>query len=215
VSQFLVAQTSLIEHLFNPSHDSHGTLPTLASCEHDSRRSIAGRIFKNRFLLLHSYLMLWSIIVFLSGYFADPRGWRSAQIARSEATLLKFFTDGLFQPHNVFLILAFHVAPKSLERGMSLCVGDSLVISPEGVQPTAQLMDQVVVMVFTATRFPKMGHFLFCGESHFRLLSFMTTMKSKREAFDSVSPNLFMFPLPASKFMARWPSKALVAPASA
>jgi hypothetical protein len=71
--------------------------------------------------------------------------------SRSEAAVLDLLADHLLDALDVVGLLALEVAPQVLQGGLALGVGDVLVVAPQGVQPLAQVVDQVVVVVFATT----------------------------------------------------------------
>lgn len=88
------------------------------------------------------------------------------ELASSEATLVYLLHDGLLQPLDFLLALCLELAPHLLNGRLAVCIGDVLVVPPQGIQPLAQLMDQVVIVVRSAAGLSDVGVFLCCGEWH-------------------------------------------------
>src|SRR5262249_22164944 len=70
----------------------------------------------------------------------------------SEAALLDLLGDELLHPLDVLLVLALEIAPEGLEGGVPVRVGDPLVVPPDRVEPLAQLVDQVMVVILDPPR---------------------------------------------------------------
>jgi hypothetical protein len=83
-------------------------------------------------------------------------------MARLEAVLPDLLDDDLLHALDVFDLLALQVAPQLLEGRSALGVGDVLVVAPQSVEPLAQVVDQVVVVVCNATSLADVLQFFFC-----------------------------------------------------
>jgi hypothetical protein len=64
----------------------------------------------------------------------------------SEAPVLDLLGDHLLDALDVVGLLALQVTPKVLQGRLAVGIGDVLVVAPQGVQPLAQVVDQVVVV---------------------------------------------------------------------
>src|SRR5882724_6227755 len=100
-----------------------------------------------------------------------PR-WRARQVspmsrarphgtARSEAVLADLLDDHLLHALDVVDLLALQVAPQLLQGRPALGVGDVLVVAPQSVEPLAQVVDQVVVVVCNTTSLADVLQFFF------------------------------------------------------
>jgi len=67
-----------------------------------------------------------------------------------KALVPHFLLDQLFQPLDRLLLQRLGVHPELPQLIPPFGVGDVLIVSPEAVEPTAQLVNQIVVVVGTA-----------------------------------------------------------------
>src|SRR5437870_5779921 len=84
----------------------------------------------------------------------------------SEAVLPDLLGNYLLDALDVVNLLALQVAPDVLQLGLGLGVGDVLIVAPESVQPLAQVVDQVVVVVLATEALSDVLEFLFCRQCH-------------------------------------------------
>src|SRR5262249_41855617 len=76
------------------------------------------------------------------------------------------FGDQLLDALDVGDLLALQVPPQLLQLGLAVGVGDVLVVAPQGVEPLAQILDQVVVVVGAAAAFADVLHLFFRCQCH-------------------------------------------------
>src|SRR5882724_3769297 len=96
------------------------------------------------------------------------RGARPSQrgTARSEAVLLDLLDHHLLHALDVVDLLALQVVPQILQGRSALGVGDVLVVAPYGVEPLAQVVDQVMVVVCSTTSLADVLQFFFRRQCH-------------------------------------------------
>jgi hypothetical protein len=87
--------------------------------------------------------------------------------------------DKFFKAFHIFLFLLLKAAPKIPEFRIVPGIGDILVIAQQSVQPLAQFMDEIVVVVFRLPAFIEMSGFSF---SYHRLLSLLKSAFSRKRA---------------------------------
>jgi len=85
---------------------------------------------------------------------------------RLKAVALDVLLDQLLQLLDVSLLLSFCATPEFLQVGSASGVGDVLVLSPETIQPPAQVVNQIVIMIFDPARLAKVFVFLVCHHRH-------------------------------------------------
>ena len=76
------------------------------------------------------------------------------------------FRDEIFESLHIVLFLSLEVGPEFSEVLIIAGVGDVLVESPHGVDPLAELVDHVVVVIGDCLRFADVFHLFFCCEWH-------------------------------------------------
>jgi hypothetical protein len=69
-----------------------------------------------------------------------------------EAVPLDVLGKQLLELLNTRLLLGLHVAPEALQVCPTVGVGDVLVVSPHGVEPPAQFVNQVVIVIRASAR---------------------------------------------------------------
>jgi hypothetical protein len=70
-----------------------------------------------------------------------------------EAAFLDFVGDKLLELFNVLLILGFELFPELSQAVVAFRVGKVLIMSPHGVKPAAQFVDQVMIVILATARF--------------------------------------------------------------
>ena len=80
---------------------------------------------------------------------------------RLKAVALDMLPDQLLDLIDVLLILRFGASARiPAGRRRAAGVGDVLVVSPQAIEPAAQFVDQIVIMIFDAPRLAEMFIFL-------------------------------------------------------
>src|SRR6266540_6490085 len=97
--------------------------------------------------------------------FASIRGF-SLHGCGLETSLAAVLRDHLLQAANIFLLLSFEIAPEILEVDLPLRIRDILVVTPERIEPLAQLVDHVVVVIGRSLGFADVGEFFFSCQAH-------------------------------------------------
>jgi hypothetical protein len=87
-------------------------------------------------------------------------------LAGSEALLSDLVGDHLLDALNISDLLTFQVVPEVLQLLLAIGIGDVLVVSPQGIEPLAQFVNQIVIVIGTTTSFSDVFHFLFGCEDH-------------------------------------------------
>ena len=67
--------------------------------------------------------------------------------------MLNFLGDPLLHAPDVGDFLTFQIASQILQGGFAVGVGDVLILAPQSVEPFAQIVDQVMIMVGTPSGF--------------------------------------------------------------
>jgi hypothetical protein len=62
------------------------------------------------------------------------------------------FRQQLFELLDVLKFLGLHIAPEFLQNSLSVSVGKILVVPPNAVEPPAQFVNQVVIVILTSLR---------------------------------------------------------------
>jgi hypothetical protein len=93
--------------------------------------------------------------------------------------------DQIFELIDVPLFLRFCAPPELLDIWPAAGIGDVLVESPQAVQPPAQIVDQVVIVIFDSPRFAKVFVFL-VGRHRHRVARFIerTTAQKKTDVVE-------------------------------
>jgi hypothetical protein len=91
---------------------------------------------------------------------------RPASLSRLETVFRAVFGDEFLQSVDVALFLLFEFAPEILQIDVTFGVGDILVSPPERIEPFAEFVDHVVIVVGCAMGFPDVSHLFFRGEAH-------------------------------------------------
>src|SRR6478672_3609892 len=71
----------------------------------------------------------------------------------SEAIRVDLFRDHLFHAPDVSHLLEFQFAPHLLKPRLPIRVGNVLVIAPQGIEPLAQVVNKVVVVILATGGF--------------------------------------------------------------
>jgi hypothetical protein len=79
---------------------------------------------------------------------------------RSEAFLADFLDNHRLDALNVFQLLAFHVSPQLLQIRLAIGIGDVLIVSPQSIEPLAQVVDEIVIVIFASTSLTDVLQFL-------------------------------------------------------
>src|SRR5205814_1082429 len=87
-------------------------------------------------------------------------------VAPSKAVLLNLSGDHLLDALDVADLLAFEIPPQLLQVRLAVGVGDVLIVAPQSVEPLAQLVDQVVIVIGAAATFADVFQFLFGCQCH-------------------------------------------------
>ena len=69
---------------------------------------------------------------------------------------------------DIRLLLGLRSPPISLQVVPAIGIGDVLVVSPQAIEPAAQVVDQVVIVVFQSATLSEMFVFFFRGHRHVR-----------------------------------------------
>jgi hypothetical protein len=90
--------------------------------------------------------------------------------------------EQLLELLDILLFLGLHVAPEFLEVCLAIGVGDVLVVPPYAVQPPAQFVNQVMIVIRAPAGFPDVFIFFLGCQSH-------STVPLRKEARESVPTN--------------------------
>jgi hypothetical protein len=77
---------------------------------------------------------------------------RRRKLLLLEAIAFDMLRDQLLELLDVLLLLRLHLVPELLETFVSLGVRDVLIVTPDSVEAPAQLVDQIVIVIFATTR---------------------------------------------------------------
>jgi hypothetical protein len=80
--------------------------------------------------------------------------------------VLAMFRDELLQLVHVLLLLLLQTLPEGLQLFVVFSVGNVLIIPPEGVEPFAQFVDHIVIMIRGAFGFTNLLHLSFSYQAH-------------------------------------------------
>lgn len=99
---------------------------------------------------------------------AAPRPGRSERprFPGSKAVVFDFLNNQLPEPLNSLLLLSLRVLPVLAEVIPPPCVGDVLIVTPEGVEPSAQFVDEIPIVIRASTRLAEMAVLRFCCDGH-------------------------------------------------
>jgi hypothetical protein len=73
-----------------------------------------------------------------------------------EALLTNFFRDQLLEAVDGRDLLLLQFTPATLQAGFAVGVGGILIVAPKRIEPTAEILQQIVVVVLNASRFTDM-----------------------------------------------------------
>jgi hypothetical protein len=88
--------------------------------------------------------------------------------------------DQIFELIDVPLFLRFCAPPELLDIWPAAGIGDVLVESPQAVQPPAQIVDQVVIVIFDSAGFTEVFVFLVRAHRH-RVARFIESTQRKKK----------------------------------
>src|SRR4029453_4942454 len=140
-------------------------LPRSPTPGSEDRFSLAGKVRSATCALLMSLLGARAEIMRAANANNRRRLWQT-RTPRSETVLLDFFRDHLLDALDVLSLLPFQVAPQLLQLGLSVGIGDVLIVSPDGGEAVGEVVDQVVVVILTAATFADVLQFLLCCQCH-------------------------------------------------
>jgi hypothetical protein len=83
-----------------------------------------------------------------------------------ETIFIDVTRDKFLKPFHIFLFLLLKTPPKILQFSITLGIGDILVITPQGIQPPAQIMDEIVVVGFCRLAVIEAFHFSVSYHAH-------------------------------------------------
>jgi hypothetical protein len=90
----------------------------------------------------------------------------AGSVVSSEAAVPNFLRDQSLRSRDVLLPLSLHVVPELPKVVAPISVRGVLIVSPDRVESTAQLVNQVVIVIVTTVCLSQVSHFPFCGKSH-------------------------------------------------
>lgn len=83
-----------------------------------------------------------------------------------EAVALDVLHEQLFELLDILLLLGLQAAPELLQFRLAVRIGNVLIVTPQAIKPAAQLVNQIVIVVCTATAFTHMLVFFFRSQGH-------------------------------------------------
>jgi hypothetical protein len=84
----------------------------------------------------------------------------------SEAAVLHFLLDEMTQPADGLFLGGFAIFPERPQVISPFSVGDVLVVSPEPIEPAAELVNEVMIVIAAAGGFANVFKLVFCDKRH-------------------------------------------------
>jgi hypothetical protein len=78
--------------------------------------------------------------------------------------------DHVLQPLHILLFLRFQTLPEILQIDVTVGIGDVLIVAPQSIEPLAQLVNHIVIVIGGTLAFADVCQFFFGGETHDEIL---------------------------------------------
>lgn len=91
---------------------------------------------------------------------------QTGDLRRLETIVPDVLCQQRFELFDIFLLLCLNAAPECLQVSLTVRIGDILIVPPQAIEPAAQIVDQIVIMVGTAAGFTDVLVFFLFGRGH-------------------------------------------------